>query len=184
MYKYGLLLTQQKGDVRTSDKEQIRDMQKNVKKAFSKVREELDDHLESINQNSVEVQSVYEFLIQLEQRMDKMEERLDTIAIHHTRRSYEPVNDLNYREQELFLSIYLADNPLAVSKLSKKLGYTKDAVITYAETLSAKGIPLLRQLVEDEEYISMELQFKDLQAKQQIVAVEQHILETVQTLLN
>ena len=73
-------------------------------------RDELDDHLDSINQNTNEIQSNYEYMCRLEAKMDKICERLATLQIRLN--ELDQGNDkparinLSYEEKKVFLAIY------------------------------------------------------------------------------
>ena len=48
-------------------------VEKETKKAFSKVKKEFEEHLEAINENTNEIQSNYELMLKLEEKLDKVE---------------------------------------------------------------------------------------------------------------
>ena len=147
-------------------------MQEGLKGAFGKVRDELDDHRESINQNSAEIQSLYEYIHELEQKLVKLQEQL----IETKRPAPLPaVMPLTYREQEVFLALYTADLPLTAQLLGDQLGLAQGAIFKYVRALIAKGVPILQHMQEDQEAYALDLKFKDLQAKKNIVPIDAKI---------
>jgi hypothetical protein len=140
-----------------------------VRAAFCKVRDELDDHLDTINRTSGEVQSLYEFLVSLERKVDKLAERLDDAQADATMGR---PSSLSLREQEVFLLLYASDGPLAASSLADRLGLTAAVVGRVVTGLVEKGVPVLQQGVVDCSY-SLELRFKELQAREGIVVVDE-----------
>jgi len=137
-------------------------MKKGVHSAFSKLRDELDDHLDGINRNSDEVQSLYEYMLVLERKMDKLSERLDELSSSVSTTSVEP---LSLHEQEVFLSLYLAELPISSGKIASMLGFTKKAVDEYIDSIMQKGVPLLKESQAGVLHYAMELGFKAKQTK-------------------
>src|SRR3989338_2699857 len=56
-------------------------MDQQLRIAFSKVKEEFEEHLDSINQNADETQQNYEFLIELENKLEKLNSRVDDLQM-------------------------------------------------------------------------------------------------------
>ena len=106
-----------------------------VKRSFLKVKDELDDHLEAINSNTAEVQSLYDYLSVIEQRIDKLSDRLDEFLL--------PVSNLSLREQELFLFLYTASKPFSARELASSLGLSVPVVHSLISSLRSKDIPVL-----------------------------------------
>ena len=146
-----------------------------VRAAFRKVRDELDDHLDTINRTSGEVQSLYEFLVLLEQKIDKLAERLDDVQAGDAARR---PSSLSLREQEVFLLLYASDEPLPVSVIADRLGITSVAVNHVVAGLVGKGVPVLQQGVVDRSF-SMELRFKELQAREGVVVVDECVSRSI-----
>ncbi len=153
---------------------QLQEMHRSIKGAFGKVKEELDNHLDTINQNSVEIQSLYEYLVALEKKMDKLSERLDTRLPMQNE-----IEPLTSREQEIFLLIYASDAPLRTSLIASRLDLAEDSVIHYIRSMVTKGIPLVQQAAQDDVLISLEAYFKEMQARQSIVRVDKSVSRQV-----
>lgn len=80
----------------------ITNLRGELKVVFSKIKEELEDHLESINQNTIEIQSSFEYLSRLSNRIDKIEQRLSQMELDGPRdRSIETVL-LTRDEEEIY----------------------------------------------------------------------------------
>lgn len=157
-----------------ADASKFKRMETGVKGAFGKVRDELDDHRESINQNSAEIQSLYEYIHELEQKLVKLQEhmldakRLEPLPI---------ILPLSYREQEVFLALYTAELPLTATEIAAQLGLAHDVIFKYVRSLITKGVPILHHVHEHQEVFSLELKFKDLQAKKNIVPIDAGVSE-------
>ena len=147
-------------------------MERGIRSAFNKVRDELDDHLDTINRNSMEIQGVYEFLTVLEQKIDKLADRIDDLRSEERGR---PADSLTLREQEVFLVLYAADEPLSAMDIASQLGLDASRVSAIVTELALKGIPLIQQFFGGVIAYSLELRFKELQARQNIVIIDQQV---------
>lgn len=155
-------------------KNQFEAMKKGIFTAFSKVRDELDDHLEGINRNSDETQSLYEYLLALEQKMDKLIERVDEVSAVISKPS---IGNLTLRQQEVFLALYMAELPVSSVKIADQLGFTKKVVDEHIDALIMKGVPLLKESSQGTLYYAMELGFKAEQTKHNVVPIDPRISE-------
>ncbi len=135
-----------------------------VRASFAKVKDELDDHLEAINGNSAEIQSLYGFLSALEQRLDKLSDRLDEIFM--------PVSSLSIREQELFLALYTASSPLSVRTLASRLGFSTAVVYSLLDFLRQRDVPVVEVKVGRGIAYALDKDFCELQAKEQVVKID------------
>ena len=81
---------------------------------FTKIRHEFEEHLQAINENTNEIYANYEYICEIESKMDRLSERIDNIQLFLEANSgmavakstHFDVKRLNRREQEVFLIIY------------------------------------------------------------------------------
>lgn len=151
-------------------------------------REELDEHLESINDNTNEIQSNFEFSQILENKFDKLSEKIDKIQLfleqkHGFKIEKAPrfkIKKLTKKEKEAFLVFYsldqVKDGLVTYSDLSKRLCISENLAQNYVTNLINKGIPILKKYLNNKCYISLNKAFKSLQAKENILNIEQRIL--------
>jgi len=64
-----------------SVKKELSNIGVNVKSAFKTIREEFEDHLDAINENTNEIQANYEHMCELESKVEKVNARLDEIQL-------------------------------------------------------------------------------------------------------
>lgn len=150
-----------------------------IKKGFKAVKAELDDHLDSINQNTSEIQASQGVLAEVEAKIDKLSERLDELelVLNPGKLTKSDIN-LTPREQEVFMSLYLgkAQPP---SQIAKLLGFTEDMVNMYLFNIISKGVPVRKELVDDILVFSLDSEFKDLQARRNVLEIDPHISRQV-----
>ncbi|RME53264.1 hypothetical protein D6783_02455 [Candidatus Woesearchaeota archaeon] len=136
------------------------------------------DHLEGINKNTDEIQCCYSFLIALEEKLAKLAERVDRLE-QGSSRGVCSAERLTKREEEVFLVLYLHDEPLTIRHIARRLGVAEEVVEQVVESLSFKGIPLIRQYRNQEVFVSLDLKFKELQAKQNVLKIQRGIAQQV-----
>ncbi|MFP4568096.1 MAG: hypothetical protein ACLFN8_04065 [Candidatus Woesearchaeota archaeon] len=157
----------------------FKEFHKGVKTAFKEVKHELEDHLESINHSTREIQSIYDYLSELDAKLDKMNERID--ELHMTLNPViesESNIELTNREQEVFMVLYAEEN-IVLKDIAKKLGFTEEMVNKYIYNLISKGVPVLREYVSDTVSFSIDLKFKHIQAKKNILNISESISKEI-----
>ena len=157
-----------------------------LKEAFSQVKDEFEDHLNAINANTNEIQSNHEFLVGIEQKIGKVEERLDRITMFLERHGMEPVHQetfevqqLTKREQEVFLVLYTQEEEkgsITYLDIARHTGLTEDLVASYVANMIAKGVPIRKQYLNNQAHFGLNPHFKTLQAKENILNIEQRTL--------
>ncbi|MBN2566547.1 hypothetical protein JXB02_00505 [Candidatus Woesearchaeota archaeon] len=153
------------------------------------MRDELDDHLDAINENTNEICSHYEQLTDVEAKIAKLAERIDDIQNTLARNFItdplvdEPapeeykVGALTFREQEVFLALYTIDGSdgATYSLVAKRTGLTDEIVQRYVQNLIIKGVPVVKRYRDGTANLSLEESFKGLQAKHNLVKINDSI---------
>ncbi len=157
------------------------ELRRNMRAGFQLVREELDNHLDTINQGTEEIQSAFEFLMELDKKIDKLGERLDQLEpLLKPMVKYEQVV-LPHREQEVFVVLYTASTRLSVKDLARKLGLTVEMVDNYVCSMMAKKIPIVRELEGETCWVSLDSNCKELQAKQSVIRINEDVTQSLLT---
>lgn len=154
----------------------------NFKGVISNLKEELDVHLDSINQNTNEIQSNYEYLAELDAKIDKLTEKIDNIQMELNPEisKYQHLNiNLSKKEQEFFMNLYTVEDRISINELAKKSGITYNMCISLIDSFNSKGIPIVKQIVEGELLISLEYNFKDIQARKNILMIDSQVVKLV-----
>ena len=150
-----------------------------LKKSFQDVRFELDDHLDAINQNTSEVSALYGFLRELEGKLDKLTERVDALSLEQDSSFDVSQVRLSRQEQEVFLVLFSVDVPLTPEQVARRLGLSKQLAAQYLYNLQLKGIPMVARNVNGELFYALELKFKDLQARNNILNIPLTVQEKI-----
>jgi len=150
--------------------------QSKVTAILDQVREELDDHRVSINENTNELQSNHSYLALIERKMDKLAERLDEITLlvkgkHQT--SNFTITPLNQKEKDVFFGLYslTEGRETTYKEIARKLCQTDTLVGSYITNMIEKGIPVLKTYRKGIIYLQLDDEFRKIQAKQNIVGL-------------
>lgn len=172
---------------RISDTLALTQMHNSMKYAFGAVKEEMEEHLQSINENTSEINDTADHLVELDSRLDKMEQRMEEIhmmfrqIINTTKISV----DLHEDEQKIFVILYTHDSFLSAEDMATKFNLSARNVTDCLLSMSDKGVPIEKEMLNNEQYFKLESEFKALQAKEQIVKISPSVTQSLQnTLLN
>jgi hypothetical protein len=151
---------------------------------FSELKSELDEHLDSINHNTNEISSNYEYLCELDYKINKLSERIDNIQLFleksmglevEKKPKFQP-KPLTNNEQDVFLVLYtLEEKKGAVSyvDISKRTGLSEELVCDYITRMIEKNVPIIKRYVNNQPYLRLDPQFKRQQAKENILNLNQ-----------
>ncbi|MBI1969056.1 hypothetical protein HYS48_00040 [Candidatus Woesearchaeota archaeon] len=70
-----------KGSAESMLSQNIVQMDQHVRKAFSAVKEEMEEHLQAINESTDEIQANYEYLLELEEKLEKLSIKVDELQM-------------------------------------------------------------------------------------------------------
>ena len=134
------------------------------------IRAALEEHVSAINDNSSEIQALFDYLHQVEVKVDKLSQRLDQVQLddkpleekHH-------IASLNHIEKAIFLVLYTEETPLSFEEIASKTELPVGLVPECVSSLVQKGIPLRRSYSNDQLFFTLDKQFKETQAKENVV---------------
>ena len=154
--------------------DELKNLIDSVRHAFRKVKGELDDHISTINENTGDIQELNETVSQIDHKLDKLTERLDELELIVNPKFRNTNFQLSKREQEVFMALYIGKS-LDLKGISKMLGFTTDMVNMYLINMISKGVPIQKELVDDVLVFSIASDFKDLQARRNILNIDPRI---------
>lgn len=163
----------------------LKRMDESIRVSFSKVRGELDNHLDSINENTNEINANFEHILRVEEKVDKLNERIDELHMmlssllgdkpKETYASRLEKVTLSPREQEVFLTLYTSTLELTYYDIARKLGLTPELVEKYIKVMMDKGVPIIRKLTENKVFLLIDDEFKNAQAKENVLKISSTI---------
>ncbi|MBI2135575.1 hypothetical protein HYU06_00715 [Candidatus Woesearchaeota archaeon] len=161
-----------------------------VQNIVLEINNELNEHLEVINENTSEIQANYGYISQLDSKITKLNERLDNIQLFlrglakaddlikeaKSETSYH-IQHLTSKEKRLFLVLYTNPNKaFSYKDLVEKLGLPENLVTEYISSMIEKGVPLIKTYLNGRSYYSIDKQFRDYQTKTNLLKITQQVL--------
>jgi predicted transcriptional regulator len=157
---------------------------KKLNDAFYTIQEEFDDHLSAINDNTNEIQANFEFISRIDTKIDKMNERLDQIQMAiqkltgvkiETSHPYKPIS-LSKEEQLVFLILYTQDEVqgcITYPAIAQRIKVSEELAKGYVTNMIEKGVPIVKRYINKKAYLSIDPEFKEIQAKENILGIAQ-----------
>ena len=141
---------------------------------IQKIKLALDEHLSGINDNTTEIQALFDYLHELEAKVDKLNSRLDCVqlglgGLSNTAFSKPFVSPLDQIEKKIFLVLYTEETPLSYAEIALKANVPKAIIAECISSLGSKGIPLARSFYSDQIFLKLDPRFKEVQAKENVV---------------
>jgi DNA repair ATPase RecN len=164
----------------------INKIEKGIKTAFSRIKEEFDEHRLSINENTNEIQQNYQYLCELDQKIDTLSQRMDEICMgigqlknqNYKLSESRIIQPLTLAEQELFLVLYAKNKGLTYAKLAQFINKTEKQINDMIISMIDKGIPIIKRFDENKISVEIEDDFKVAQAKENILNIHESTMRT------
>ncbi|MBI2575451.1 hypothetical protein HYV82_06225 [Candidatus Woesearchaeota archaeon] len=148
--------------------------------ALKGVREELDEHLDISNQTTEEVQSNYEYLCRLDEKVDRLAERIEQIALMMrnagvvvAEQQQQEKFDLTEKEKEVFLVLYTAGSMVTYKDIASGVHESEFLARSYVTQLIQKGVPVKKRYINSAAYLELDARFREMQAKRNILNISQ-----------
>lgn len=148
---------------------------KKFKEDLEKIQKEMEEHLSGINDNTSEIQSLFDYLRQIEIKLDKLSQRLDQTQLSQGMNNQPIISQkpaiipLNQNEKKIFLVLYTEEMALSYPEIANKSQISISVVPECVSCLSSKGIPIIRTFCNDQAFIKIEPHFKEMQAKENLI---------------
>ncbi len=159
---------------------EARDVRAELGLALKGVRDELDEHLDTINQATEEVQANYEYLYRLDDKVDRLGERIEQLALLLKNSGMNVSNvehenvELSEQEKEVFLVLYTAgDGLLSYREIADGVRESEFLVRGYITNMIHKGVPIKKKYVNNEARVHLDKRFKEHQAKTNFLRISQ-----------
>ena len=150
-----------------------------IKRAFERIKEEMDDHLTAINENTKEIQNVYDYIAKIEEKIEKLNEKIEGVQLLLSQleniKNPKKINDLTLKQQEVFLILYTNKEFLSYEELSERTGFKVGKLKEIIKSLIKKGIPIIKKQQKDLELVKLDKTFRTLQTKSQIVEISEEV---------
>ena len=167
------------------------DKEGRLKATFNKIKGEFEDHLDSINENTNEIHSNYEYLCELDSKIDKLNEKLDEVMMFMQHLSKKGpklkkqkfiIKSLTRKEQEIFFALYTLEQnkePVTYIGIARFLCITPYLTQNYITNLIEKGVPIQKRYIDNEVSLTLNPQFRELQTKNNIAEINESVSSKV-----
>jgi hypothetical protein len=150
-----------------------------IRQAFNTVHKEFDEHLETINANTEEICENRYMLNELSERISKLSDDISVIkeALQSQTIIDDPIPniELSLREQEVFLVLYMHESGVSYSQVARHTSLPISVVQEILYDLIAKGVPVVKQRRESELTLLLDLEFRELQSKHNVVGIDEKL---------
>ena len=141
-----------------------------MKKTFDQIRNALEEHLSAINDNTTEIQVLFDYLQEVETKVEKLNQRLDKMQMSLDQPLEKTtITPLNNTEKKIFLVLYTEEMNLTAEEIAKKTSLPITVVTECVSFLIQKNIPIHRSFCNQQFFFSLDRQFKELQAKENLI---------------
>lgn len=149
-----------------------------IKQELSKIRHDLEEHLQTINENTNEIVANYEYICEIEAKIDRLSARVDQLHMLlesgaiASKRTYFEVKKLSRAEQQVFLVIYTLEEEkgsITYEDIAEKLGISEHLAASYVTSMIEKGVPIIKCYLNSKPLLKLDPYFKTLQTKENIL---------------
>lgn len=153
---------------------------KSLKSSFATVKEEFEDHLQAINENTDELNAQVNLISMLESKIDKLNEKYEAILLNFEKMQKKNI-EISILEQRIFLVFYTAaDNlPFTIGDLARKTNLNELMIRKAITSMKEKGIMLSERVIEGLTYFYLDFEFKQKQIKENLISLDDNLLRTV-----
>ncbi len=153
------------------------DFKRKVKRAFKLIKNELDEHLDAINQNTNEIQGLYEIISELENKLDTLAERLEhfEMQLHDNHRI-----NLSEDEKKIFHVLYLLSETkpfVLISELQEKLDMDAFVLDALINSMIAKGVGIEKLIKSGTVAYRLENTFRIIQTKNNVLNIDNRLIK-------
>lgn len=136
------------------DLSQLDALDRKIRSAFGSVKEEMDDHLTSINENTDELQEQSERVNELETKFEKLQEQIEEVHLLLTKAlSQNKEFTLTESEKSVFMVLYAVEQtPLSFADISMRTGLTELSVKAHIFSMISKGIPIIERQIDSQSF--------------------------------
>ncbi|MBW3013698.1 hypothetical protein KY335_00480 [Candidatus Woesearchaeota archaeon] len=148
-------------------------------KAIAELREELDDHLQAINDNTAEVELNYTYLLDMNKRLKFIESKMQVFEKILSKLTSEKICEtkkakikISKQEQDVFMAFYHSESALTYEDICDSMGKSESFVRCFINSLIEKGVPITKHIIKRKTYFLLDPAFREMQTKQNILNIE------------
>jgi hypothetical protein len=124
------------------------------------IREELDEHLDALNQNTAEIAATHEYVSEMDMKLEKLAERVDALQALLLAQTPGKSLRLNPKEEDVYRILVESSEPVTSMIIGKQAGLTADLAAQTLYIMKQKGVPILAQIVGEQTFYALDARFK------------------------
>ncbi len=153
-----------------------------IKQVFDGMREELDDHRQTINENTTEIETVFEFLNALEAKLDNVQHLVERLALT-LNQSTPVIGVLTRREKTVCQTLFLLGKTrpwVSCEEIATKCGLSREVLAATLAALVTKHVPVLKKYDSTRAYAQLSPEFREQQAKHNVIKADCQLTQWIQ----
>src|SRR3989338_2779995 len=131
-----------------------------IRNSFAAVKEEMEDHLVAINENTDELKNHADFIGELDGKIEKLNERIDELQMMMIQIKQ---NSLSENEQKVLELLNAFSSPLSCADVAMRINLSELTVKAHLFSMICKGIPIKEKIIENQSYFLIEKKFREKQ---------------------
>ncbi len=156
-----------------------------IQTELSSFKDELEDHFNTLNDNTTEIDIQNNFICEIDNRITKMEEKVD--SLHFLLKQLVTKSslsvDLSKDEQRVFLILYTHEKFMRSNAVAEKALLSEGVTEEVLSAVMDKGVPLEREIIDGTVYFRMNSEFKLKQAKENMIKIDSDVTSQFQNAL-
>lgn len=160
----------------------LSDMDLRIRNSFRVIKEEFEDHLDAINENTEELQHHNESLCELNNKIEKLSERVDQMS-SMVREIVQDRPDITLSpdEQRVFLVLYMhEDGFISFEDLVDKTHFNEEYVRNLITAMLDKGVRLTREITGGHLLFRLNPYFKARQVRENVVKIDPAVMQQME----
>jgi len=129
------------------------DVERKIKTSFSAVKEEMEDHLVAINENTDELKSHSYFMNEFERKIESIHERMDSL---HLMLMKVMKSSLNENETKIVDVLDRSTGFMSCKDIAFSAGVSELFVKAHLFSMICKGVPLKEKVIDNQSYFTLE----------------------------
>ena len=155
-----------------------------VKQVLDTMRDELDDHRQTINENTTEIETVFEFLNALEAKLDNVQQLVEKLALSLSlQEPQQLIGVLNRREKAVCQALFLLGKTkpwVSCEDLAKHSQISREVLAATLAGLATKNVQVIKKYDHNRAYAQLAPSFREQQAKHNVIKADCQLTQWTQ----
>ncbi|MBW3023079.1 hypothetical protein KY308_03170 [Candidatus Woesearchaeota archaeon] len=142
------------------------EIERKLKNSFEAVKDEFEDHLIAINENTDELRNHSDCFSELDEKIEKLNEKIDYLQMMMFQIKQ---NSLSENEQLVFDVLTESSSLLSCKDIAMRANLSDLTVKAHLFSMICKGVPIKEKVIDSQSYFSLEKKFRQKQLVERAV---------------